>query len=290
MPTRASNALVATALLAGLAPAPRAPRPAPDAAAPDAAAPVAVIPLEPRRALWTVRARIGGKERHLLFDTGAGITLVTAAVAREAGCTPWGVQTGYNMFGAAFTGPHCDDVPVELGGQRRIAPRAGLVNMATLNPKDADLDGIAALDLFDGQLVTLDFPGSRLVIESPTSLAERVRGAHEIPMRIKREMSGLSLTPMVAVPTSAGKLWMELDSGNGGTVLVNRPLASLVGLDSTAKGKQHANFPVADGARVATDDAMALDMIFDGNLGMPAMRHWVITLDLRAGRAWIAVP
>lgn len=285
MSARAAHALVATALLASVAPAPRAQRPAPDAAAP-----IAVIPLEPRRALWTIHARIGGKERHLLFDTGAGITLVTAAVAHDAGCTPWGVQTGYNMFGTAFTGPHCDDVAVEVAGQRRIAPRAGLVDMAKLNPKDADLDGIAGLDLFDGALVTLDFPGSRLVIESPASLAARTRGMHEVRMRMKREMSGISLTPVVAVPTRMGTLWMELDSGNGGTVLVTKPLASLLGLDSTATGKQHAEFPLTNDVRVVTDDAMTPPMIMDGNLGMPAMRHWVVTLDLRDGRAWIAAP
>lgn len=285
MPTRAAHALVAAALLASVAPVPRTAHPSPDAAAP-----VAVIPLEPRRALWTIHARIGGKERHLLFDTGAGITLITAAVAHEAGCTPWGVQTGYNMFGTAFTGPHCDDVAVEVGGERRVAPRAGLVDMAQLNPKDADLDGVAGLDLFDGALVTLDFPGSRLIVESPASLAARTRAMHEIPMRMKREMSGLSLTPVVAVPTRLGRLWMELDSGNGGTVLVAKPLASLLGLDSTATGKQHAEFALSDDVRVRTDDAMTPTMIMDGNLGMPAMRHWVITLDLREGRAWIAVP
>ena len=30
------------------------------------------------------------------------------------------------------------------------------------------------------------------------------------------------------------------------------------------------------------------DLIMDGNLGMPFLRHWVITLDLQAGTGWIA--
>ena len=30
------------------------------------------------------------------------------------------------------------------------------------------------------------------------------------------------------------------------------------------------------------------DMIIDGNLGMPFLRRWLVTLDLASGNAWIA--
>jgi hypothetical protein len=39
---------------------------------------------------------------------------------------------------------------------------------------------------------------------------------------------------------------------------------------------------------VRTTDAFTPDLIMDGNLGMPFLRNWVITLDLQAGTAWIA--
>jgi hypothetical protein len=36
--------------------------------------------------------------------------------------------------------------------------------------------------------------------------------------------------------------------------------------------------------------AFTPDMIIDGNIGMPFLKKVVLTLDLRAGRVWIAQP
>ncbi len=258
--------------------APPVPRPEPEA----------VIELEPWRTRWALRAEVGGATRRLLLDTGGGLTLVSRATARAAGCVPWGRRTGYNMFGRRFDGPACDGVAVRVGGRRYVPAITGLVNMAALNPADSALDGIAALDLFDGRAITLDLGRGRLTVESPASLRARVGAMRPLPVRLKREVEGLALAVMVGVPTRSGWLWLELDSGNGGTVLVSKPVAALVGLDSGVAGRQAADFPVADGVRVRTADAFTPDLIMDGNLGMPFLRHWVVTLDLQAGAGWIA--
>ena len=250
--------------------------------------PEAVIELEPWRSRWALRAETGGAMRRLLLDTGGGITLVSSTTAKAAGCTPWGRRTGYNMFGKRFDGPACGGVGVSIGGRRYVPAITGLVNMAALNPADSALDGIAALDLFDGRAITLDLGRGRLIVESPASLRARVGAMRPIPIRLKREVEGLALAVMVGVPTRAGWLWMELYSGNGGTVLVSKPVADLVGLDSSATGRQAADFPVTDDVSVRTTDAFTPDLIMDGNLGMPFLRHWMVTLDLQSGTGWIA--
>jgi hypothetical protein len=250
--------------------------------------PEAVIQLERWRTRWTVRTEIGGATRRLLLDTGAGITLVSSATAKAAGCVPWGRRTGYNMFGKRFDGPTCGGVAVSIGGRRFVPATTSVVKMAALNPADSALDGIAALDLFDGRAITLDLSRGRLIVESPASLRARLGTMRPLPIRLKREMEGLALAVMAGVPTIRGWLWMELDSGNGGTVLVSKPVASLVGLDSAVAVRQAVDFAVAEGVRVRTTDAFTPDLIMDGNLGMPFLRNWVITLDLQAGTAWIA--
>jgi hypothetical protein len=179
-------------------------------------------------------------------------------------------------------------VPVEIAGRAYTAAMVGRVNLAALNPADSLLDGIAGLDLFDGRAITLDLAHGRLTVESPASLQVRVASMRPLPIRLKREVDGLAVAVMAAVPTTHGVLWMELDSGNGGTVLVSKPVAALVGLDSAVQGPQGADFGVLPGVRVRTDHAFTPDLIMDGNLGMPFLRHWLVTLDLRAGRAWIA--
>jgi hypothetical protein len=252
------------------------------------AEPIAVIRLEPWRTRWAVTAVVGGAPRRYLLDTGGGLSFVSAGTAAAAGCRPWGRLTGFNMFGRRGDTPRCDGVAFDIGGRRYTPAATGLTDMAKLNPRDSALDGLVALDMFADRAVTLDLAAGRIVVESEGSLAERVGGMTPLPIRVNREASGFTISVLAAVPSERGTLWMELDSGNGGTILVSKPVASLLGLDSAVAGKQRADFAVSPGVRVRSDDAYTPDMTMDGNLGMPFLRHWLVTLDLRTQRAWIA--
>jgi hypothetical protein len=255
------------------------------------AAPDVVIQMQPWRTRWAMEAEVGGKKGLYLFDTGAGITLVSPESARRAGCEPWGRITGYNMMGTRNDGPHCGgNIPLTVGGVALTPPILGLINMGKLNPKDADLDGIIGLNLFEGRTVTLDFAAGTMTLESEASRAARIAKMRPLRIRVKREIDGGALAVMAAVPSKRGTLWFELDSGNGGTVLASRPIAELVGMNPALEGKQTADFEVMDDIRAITADAFAPDMIMDGNLGMPFLRNWVVTLDLARGLAWIGKP
>jgi len=60
----------------------------------------------------------------------------------------------------------------------------------------------------------------------------------------------------------------------------------VLGLDPAAKGPQPVRIPVADGI-VAEGLAFTPEMNIDGNLGMPFLKDWIVTLDLGAGRMWL---
>jgi hypothetical protein len=161
------------------------------------------------------------------------------------------------------------------------------MQVAPLIAKDAaPIEGLLALDAFDGRTITIDFAGGRLYVESPGSAAARVRGAREVPVRLSREVQGLALAVNVEVPTPKGIARFEVDSGNGGTLLVSREYAALFGLDPQAAGPQHARIEVAPGI-LAEGLAFTPAMNIDGNLGMPFLKDWVVTLDLSAGRMWL---
>lgn len=261
-----------------------------DAQPAPAAAPEAVIAMQPWRTRWVLEAEVAGKKALYLFDTGAGLTLVSNASLARSGCKPWGRVTGYNMMGNRGDGPHCEGIAMTVGGIRLEPPMLGPIDMGELNPKDAELDGIIGLNLFEGRTVTIDFAAGTLTLESEASRVQRIATMRPLNVRLKREADGRALAVATAVPTAKGRLWMELDSGNGGTVLVSKPVAELVGMDPKREAKQPADFAVTDGVRAATADAFAPDMIMDGNLGMPFLRNWVVTLDLDRGRAWIGKP
>ena len=105
---------------------------------------------------------------------------------------------------------------------------------------------------------------------------------------VRNAIRRTAVATVAAVPTTHGTLWMELDSGNGGTVRVSKPVAALVGLDSARSGPQAADFAVLPDVRVQTASAFTPDLIMDGNLGMPFLGQWMLTIDLRTSRAWIA--
>jgi hypothetical protein len=252
------------------------------------ARPVA-IPLEPYLGvLWSFQADVDGKPRRFLLDTAGGITVISQPFADSIGCKPWGRVTGFRMRGDRVDAPRCDDVGLTAAGLPLKAPTAGVIDFSTLLPKDAPpLDGSVALDAFAGRAVTLDLAGRRLIVETPDSLKVRARQGVEVPVRFSREAMGLALTPFVAAPTAKGRIWLELDCGSTGALVIGKHVADLLGLDPAVQKGQSVEMTLVGGPKIS-GKVLVEDMILDGNIGVPALRQWVVTLDLAEERAWIA--
>lgn len=251
------------------------------------AAPVATLRLEPYRRSVAVRVAANGKPGLFAFDTAAGHTVVSPEFAATAGCKPWGELGGFTMTGVRLAMPRCDGLRFEVDGHPLVAPVAGVMQVAPLQAKDAaPIEGLLALDVFAGKTITMDFAGGKLYVESPESAKQRVAGARELPVRLSREVQGLALAVNLEVPTAKGIARFELDSGAGGALLVSKAYAALFGLDPDAKDPVPGKFEVAPGI-TAQGIVLVKDLNIDGNLGMPFLKDWVVTLDLAAGRMWL---
>jgi len=236
---------------------------------------------------WAITARLHDREETFLFDTGGGLTIITPDAAAEIGCKPWGQITGFRMRGDRVDARRCDDVGFLVNGMKLGVPSAGVFDFSTLLPKDAPpLAGAIGLDAFADKVLTLDFIKQQLVIETPNSLSERIKGAQELPVRFSREAAGLALEAFVPVETPAGRLWMELDCGSDAPLMVGRHAATLLGLDPDKKGGQPVKAALVGGVPLPAS-AVVGDYIIDGNIGAPAMKNWVVTLDLAKQRLWI---
>jgi hypothetical protein len=247
------------------------------------------IPLEPYLGvLWSFQADVDGKPRRFLLDTAGGITVIAQPFADAIGCKPWGRVTGFRMRGDRVDAPRCDDVGLTAAGVPLKAPTAGVIDFSTLLPKDAPLlDGSVALDAFAGRAVTLDLAGRRLIVETPESLKVRASAGVEVPVRFSREAMGLALTPFLAAPTAKGRIWLELDCGSTGALVIGKHVADLLGLDPAIQKGQSVDMTLVGGPRIS-GKVLVEDMILDGNIGVPALQQWVVTLDLANERAWIA--
>jgi hypothetical protein len=253
-----------------------------------AAEPQAVIALQPYFGTKALHATVNGHEGIFLFDTGGGVSTVTPQFAAAVGCKPWGQVTGFRMTGQRLDFARCDDLDFQVGGLALHAPIAGVFDLTPLLPKDAPpLAGILALDAFAGRAVTVDLSAATLTVESPASLAARISQAKEVPLRLVRDAGGAALGVELGVSTARGTAWMELDTGSDGALIIGRHVAALFDLDPAAPKGQAAVLQVPGGIRLQ-GTALVKDLIMDGNIGVPVLKDWVMTLDLASGRAWLA--
>src|ERR1700678_3889767 len=248
-----------------------------------------VVPLESYgESQKIIHAKINGREGTFFFDSGGGITNVTPKFAEEIGRKPWGKIVGFRMTGQRVDMARCDDVTLEIAGMRVHLPIIGIFDLMSLLPTGASkLDGMIGLDAFANKSISIDLANQRIVIETPESLAARINGATEEPVRLVRDAEGLALTVDAAVKTANGTAWMELDTGNDGGMFVADWLADELGLDPKKKDAQPIKFQLANGLK-GEGRGRALDLIMDGNLGSPILRNWIVTFDLPHGRAWFS--
>jgi hypothetical protein len=243
------------------------------------------LKMEQFRRSVALRVEVGGKERLFQFDSGGGTSVLSPEFAKQLGCEKGARIVGFRMTGEKLEAPRCDDVAIRIGGHDFTIPVAGVYQVGEFNAKGVTVDGLLALDAFEDETVTLDFAGLKLVVETPESAAARIAGATELPARLIREMGGYGLTVDVQVPSKVGHLGFELDSGNGGTILVAKPYAAIFGFDAD-KGPQQGKIDIGKGI-VAEGLIFPSGITLDGNLGMPFLKNYLVTLDLKAGRVWL---
>lgn len=244
-----------------------------------------ILKMEQFRRGVAFRVEIAGKERLFQFDTGGGNTFISPEIAKELGCEKGARVVGFRMTGDKLEAPRCDDVALKIGGNRFTVPIAGVYQVGEFNAKGVTVDGLIALDIFDGQTITFDPAGLRLIIETPESAAQRISGAVELPTRLVREIGGYAVAVQIQVPSKVGHLGFEIDSGNGGTILVAKPYSALFGFDPD-KGPRMGSIPVGKGI-AASGLVIPAGITLDGNLGMPFLKNYFVTIDLKNGRLWL---
>jgi hypothetical protein len=90
-----------------------------------------------------------------------------------------------------------------------------------------------------------------------------------------------------AVQTPNGIAWMELDNGNGGSMVIANHIAPLIGLKVDLSTPETVHFSLTNG--IAVDGpARSRDLIMDGNIGAQFMNNWILTIDLPNARAWLS--
>lgn len=241
-----------------------------------------VIALHPYfRALRTVRAVRGADTLTLLLDTGGGATLIGPALAASVRCKPYGRQVGHRMSGEPVEFRTCDSISFALDGWAvRQAPVAVFDVSALLPPPLPKLDGVLSLDAFRGEVITIDWPRSRIVVHSAAEVGQALAG-NGLPVRLATGDNGATMNALVPVQGRRGPLWFLLDSGN---ILGTLVAPHVIG-DSLLALRADSSVDLIVGTRAAQRLPVTIKSInLDGVLGTAYLLRGPVTLDLRLAR------
>ncbi|MBA3848700.1 MAG: hypothetical protein C0502_01735 [Opitutus sp.] len=246
-----------------------------------------VLPLRPYIvAGWRLlEMNVNGVSGQFVFDTAGGLTLITPEFARALGLKPAGQVTGFRHTGERIIFPLIPVQAVSVGGRTLARNEVAQFDLMKLLEGAPPLQGIVGLDLFDGTALTIDFGGDRVIAETDSSLAARVRDMQPVQIRPARGSGGASLDIFMAAASPQGTLWLELDSGNAGPVLLSPHAAEQLGIkpgDQPAATTLH--LPPATGYACTVS---VKETIYDGLIDAAFFNQHVVTLDLKNMRAWI---
>lgn len=234
--------------------------------------------------LRTVDVDVSGRRSPFIFDTGGGSTVLTPDEATLAGCTPFGAATGFRADGGRITDPRCGPVTLGIGGYR-VRREVTVFDLDRLLGRGAPrVGGLVGLSSFDGQAITLDLAHDRVTVETPRSLARRIRHMRPIRVRYARGAGG-DVEPFIEIRAKTGTLWLEVDSGNNGPVFLAPPAQQQLGISLPKHGAQPLDLDVIGLGRVAARVA-SREMIYDGQLDPAFLKQMILTFDMRHGSAW----
>lgn len=249
--------------------------------------PVAVALTPWLRALHSVEVGVEGRPHRMLLDTGGGLTLLTPEAAARLGCSPQGRTTGHRMGGQRVDFQWCPAMTLTLGGRRlRHAPVAVFDLMALLPEGLPPLDGLLALDAFDGHAITLAQGEATLMLHAGGLPPGPPEDGLRLAARRGAAGGGAMLTLHLSVqgPRPGPPLWFLLDSGNlAGTLVAPHALAVLdpEGVPEPDGQRRLPRLQLGDLVMEAAP-AWEREIIHDGVLGADFFDGADVTLDLRA--------
>lgn len=232
--------------------------------------------------LKVIKLEKNGEIHSFLFDTGGGYTVLDTAYAEVFGCKPYGKTIGFRMSGEQVETQNCNPVAFDLGGfSVETSPKVLDIN-SFLPEGLPKLAGLISLQTFQDQLITIDYLGGLVTVETPESFARRTATMVEIPLKVTSEKNGEVVTMFTKVLEAPEPLWFYLDSGNLRSVLVAPHAAKF--LDLQDKGP--LSLLIAGEPYETTGEVM--EIIYDGALDIRFFKAHIIALDLKNSRAWIS--
>lgn len=250
----------------------------------------------------TAADTIGG---NFIFDTGAGVHVLSNRLFKKLRSTPAGHFTGFRHTGERVDFELFQIEAFSMAGLREKHPL-----VAVWSALDSfQIDGILSMKFFEHQPVTIDLRDSVLVVETARSLERRMSVGTPLPLRVDDDRGiALDIFGNAQVGDSL-KLECIIDTGSPSTILDARYMQAL-GIDSASekvtRRVRKSNFGASETEYVAPipfialwgDPASAItnrrvvfkrNLIYDGLLGTSFLLGRSLTIDIQ-GRRFLLTP
>lgn len=233
--------------------------------------------------LKTVTVNVNGQPLNMIFDTGAGITVLTPQAAARVGCSVFAEETGFRMDGMRLDLKVCGPINVAIGSEHTTLARAAV---GAFFGEPPPVDGMISLHALEHAPFEMRLDRHELLIHDAPVDPDQLReaGWKEVVIRPGREAGGDSFEIFLGVGPDDRRLWMELDSGSTELTLLRPSAAATLGVHG---GKGNASLRLADNVSLAADVEVREKLIYDGLIGGPEISKEAWLFDLSHMRAWV---
>ncbi len=183
-----------------------------------------------------VKAKINGVEGNFIFDTGAGLTLITKSFSDKIGKLHKqdGSYTAFRATGEKLTVDLYDAQTVVLGSFVEHNPVLTIFDV-NLGP----IDGLISLMTFKEQPFTIDYTNTKIVFETDRSISTIRKSGHQIPLQLEQSRDKALTIFANFIVNDKLTLQFSIDSGAGNSVYrINSRYSSALGIDTANATKK----------------------------------------------------
>lgn len=184
-----------------------------------------------------IKASINGVEGNFIFDTGAGLTLITKTFSEKIkGLIKQDDDyTSFRATGEKLTVDLYKANTLSLGDYVEQTPELTIIDV-----NFGEIDGLVSLMTFKNQAFTIDYEKKLIVFETPESLAAIKKQGQTVPLQL--EVSRDKTLDIFAYFKVNNKLTLQfsLDSGAGGNSFhINSKYIQALGVDTVNSVKTY---------------------------------------------------
>lgn len=182
-----------------------------------------------------VKAKVNGIEGNFIFDTGAGLTLITKTFSDKVGKLHKqdGNYTAFRATGEKLTADLYDAQTVALGSIIEHYPVLTIFDV-NLGP----IDGLISLMSFKEQPFTIDYTNKKIIFETDKSMSAIRKSGHQIPLQLEESRDKALTIFAYFMVNDKLTLQFSIDSGAGNNVYrLNSRYISALNIDTANASK-----------------------------------------------------